>query len=512
MKLHRGLALFMTFFLIFTATFSSFSVAFAESESGKKFSDVKKTDWYYEYVQMISSIGLIEGVGKDSHNLDVFAPRKPLTVAEMLAVVLRALNEDAKKLPDDTNWYDCVIRKSKELGLVLKGEFTEYNMPITRGEMSRIISRALNKLDKQDNNQLPGNIEIYKDTISDYENIPDNIKQYALECYYLGILTGIDSKGTFMHDGQVTRAEMSAIIVRMLIPEYREINVNDLLHYAVLSDDISEINKLINWGGDPNYIDKYDRSLLEWAIGSGEADTIKALIDAGANVNTCNSLGNSMLHLAVMYSNPDAVELLIKNGADTNIKNSSNITPLEFAASLNKIIVNGKDKNELIIDLLLDKTTSIADFIKYINIRYNEVDTPMGKWTLKHTISENDSSIFAYDYWIQTDWSGCSPYDIKYSIKYDRTEKNKTIEILKDLQSKIANDAFKCFPNKKIMGGYYSGFYKYPNLKVGYESIRFLSWINYNYDLFNASDYYSTYVTGFHWFNLFDDYDFVEGV
>ena len=54
-------------------------------------------------------------------------------------------------------------------------------------------------------------------------------------------------------------------------------------------------------------------------------------------------------------------------------------------------------------------------------------------------------------------------------------------------------------------------FYKYPNLKLG-ESIRFLSWINYNYDLFNASDYYSTYVTGFHWFNLFDDYDFVEGV
>ncbi|HOV24760.1 MAG TPA: ankyrin repeat domain-containing protein [Pseudobacteroides sp.] len=310
---------------------------------------------------------------------------------------------------------------------------------------------------------------------------------------------------------------MSAIIVRMINPEYRVIDVNKFLRCAVFSDDIAEINKFISLGGNPNYIDYTGLSLLEVAITTDKIDAIKALIDAGANVNAYNSVGNSMLHLAVRNLRPDVVELLINNGADTNIKDSYNQTPLEYAISQSKVIVNGKkDENKQIIELLLDNfftnIKTIEDFNKYINIKYNEVDTPMGKWSFEHTIDENDSSIFPYDYRIQTDWSGCDPYDIQYSIKFNRTDKNKTIEILKNVQINIANDAFKCFPNKKFEGGYYSGFYKYPYLKVGYESIRFLTWINYNYDLLDASDYESTHVTSFHWFNLFDDYNFTGEV
>lgn len=211
MKCQRYLVFFMIFLFFFT---SSFSIVLAENGSTIKFSDVKDTDWFYEYVQKISSTGLVKGAGKD----DVFAPYQKLTVAEMLTVILRALNENTENLPSDANWYDGVIRKSKELGLVLEGEFTKYDIPIKRGEMSRIIIRALNKLGNED---FPKDIETYKGLINDYESIPDDIKQYVLKCFYLGILTGIDSKGTFNHNGEVTRAEMSAIIVRTLYPEYR---------------------------------------------------------------------------------------------------------------------------------------------------------------------------------------------------------------------------------------------------------------------------------------------------
>ncbi|HOV24759.1 MAG TPA: S-layer homology domain-containing protein [Pseudobacteroides sp.] len=124
MKWQRNLVLFMIFMFIFIIN-SIFSVTLAENELTIKFSDVKSTDWYYEYVQKISSMGLVKGVGKDSQNMDIFAPDKKLIIAEMLTVVLRALNENTEKLPSDTTWYDCVIRKSKELGLVLEGEFTK---------------------------------------------------------------------------------------------------------------------------------------------------------------------------------------------------------------------------------------------------------------------------------------------------------------------------------------------------------------------------------------------------
>lgn len=160
---------------------------------------------------------------------------------------------------------------------------------------------------------------------------------------------------------------------------------------------------------------------------------------------------------------------------------------------------------------------SVNEFERYLNYTYSSAKTPMGEWELEHNCDENDSSDFPYDYWIQTDWSytdwedSFSPYDIEYSLKYTEEEKQKTKEILRNIQINIAKDAEKCFPGKKIEGGYWSGYYRYPSLKVGYNITCFLTWKNYEEADSWEDDYDNSYLDSFRWDPIVDDYDFTDG-
>lgn len=66
---------------------------------------------------------------------------------------------------------------------------------------------------------------------------------------------------------------------------------------------------------------------------------------------------------------------------------------------------------------------------EYLNSIYASVETPMGTMKMSHSIDKNTDSLFPYDYEINTDWSGASPFAIKYSIEYTDSQKEKTIEL-----------------------------------------------------------------------------------
>ena len=155
----------------------------------------------------------------------------------------------------------------------------------------------------------------------------------------------------------------------------------------------------------------------------------------------------------------------------------------------------------------------IDGFIRYLNQTYASVETPMGTEELSFDYHENTSSFWGYDYWIQTDWKGVHPYDIQYSILYSDEQKAETIRILSDVQKLVARDVSVCLPGKKVEGGYYTGFYKYPSVKVGYGSTKFLSWNNYSDSSpYGYGSYYDTYLDAFHWTPETDDYDFTAGL
>lgn len=149
--------------------------------------------------------------------------------------------------------------------------------------------------------------------------------------------------------------------------------------------------------------------------------------------------------------------------------------------------------------------SSTGDLENYINKALGTISTPFGDYNAKVTITENTRSYFPQDYEVRTEcyfpW-----YDLKYSIKYTDEQKAEAISILREYQEKVYDIASEYLPGKKISGGYYLGYYNYPNLKVDYESERVFSWQNFTDGI--ALNYDEAAITYFHWYNVYDDYVF----
>lgn len=154
------------------------------------------------------------------------------------------------------------------------------------------------------------------------------------------------------------------------------------------------------------------------------------------------------------------------------------------------------------------QNVNILELQSELNSQFSQIDIGIDVWQLKIEISKNDSNFFSQDLWIQTSYSTSlfTPYDLKYSINITSEQKNIAISALKDVQQRIYNYAHSKYQYLKIKGGFYNGFYKYPNLHVGYETIEFCSWTNYGQDICFTGAYDMYDITGFGWHTESDDY------
>lgn len=190
--------------MLILALLMTSSLALAETI---KFKDVPKEAWYEKYVYDLSAKGIIKGYTNGN-----FGPQDNLRVSELVAMVTRIVTGGEIE-PIDQTWYSGYIEKAKELEIVKDKEFDDYNRYITRGEIARIIIRALEE-------EYPTDIDKYKETIKDYNNINKNLQEYILKAYTKGIVNGYPD-GNFKSEGKATRAEASSIIMRYIDPSQR---------------------------------------------------------------------------------------------------------------------------------------------------------------------------------------------------------------------------------------------------------------------------------------------------
>lgn len=159
-------------------------------------------------------------------------------------------------------------------------------------------------------------------------------------------------------------------------------------------------------------------------------------------------------------------------------------------------------------------TLTFNKFCDYLNKNYNSIDTPIGKIYCSFDFMENEYTTMPYDYWLQTkcvsvkdspyDFTSFSILDVTNSIKVTQVDKEATLQALKNYQYNIASMAIKYFSNKKIWGGYYSGWYQYPTLRVNWETERFNTWKNY--DGSSLNNYYNCKLSNFQWDTVSDGY------
>lgn len=190
------------------AMFSSLEAAIL-----KKYTDVKKDDWYMSV--MIKLVGLSALDGSVNNTLD---PLDTVTRAMFIKLFIRAMYgvEGLEGLtPSFKHWAALDVKKAEEIGILSPGEYVPSNMtdPITRGEMAKIIVRAYKKFEKNPLTEI--DCKPLSTVIRDYNQIAENQKADVLIAYGTGIISGYKD-GRFAANDVATRAQAAAFIIRYL--------------------------------------------------------------------------------------------------------------------------------------------------------------------------------------------------------------------------------------------------------------------------------------------------------
>ncbi len=174
----------------------------------------------------MESKGIVKGVSDTE-----FAPERPITRAEFLALVLRVMGveevpyDDAYTDVSKDVWYAGVVQAGKNLGIIdptmtPNGEFNP-TANITREEMTSFIVRAYES--KKDEKIPKADISIFADN----NEISDWVKEDVQSAYELSIIKGVDDK-TFAPKESATRAQAVTIARRLFKTTGKEIKILSL--------------------------------------------------------------------------------------------------------------------------------------------------------------------------------------------------------------------------------------------------------------------------------------------
>lgn len=200
----------LTLFFFLVLSISGFA-AFTPSREYTGFSDVSNSHWSQPYIQRCYELRLMSGTGGDT-----YSPSGSVSVAQgiMISVRLKDLESGGDGVIDQSGstWYEKAVQTAIAEGLITKDQFDSYTRPATRAELAGLLANA-----------LPA--RHYK-AINSVSVLPDvdaatPFSREIFRLYNAGILSGSDVYGTFSPDAAITRAEIPAILCRLMEPSTR---------------------------------------------------------------------------------------------------------------------------------------------------------------------------------------------------------------------------------------------------------------------------------------------------
>ena len=149
---------------------------------------------------------------------------------------------------------------------------------------------------------------------------------------------------------------------------------------------------------------------------------------------------------------------------------------------------------------------TVTGLKQYLQNNYSTLNTVIGETKFEFDIDENTTTIFPWDYWIKVRYEYSFFDGAMLSNKYTEQEKNTLKQQLKSHQEKIAKDLVDKLPNKKLYGGYYDSYYRYPTIKIDLQVTQYYSWTNYEQpDYFSKNKYEDAKPSIFRWYDLLDE-------
>lgn len=230
----KCLAFTLSFIIaISTASFSvladgDYINGFAPTESYTKgqFIDIGE-EWYSDSVKSVYEVGLMKG-----DSINTFNPNGQLTNAEAVAVAARIhsiYNYGKDSFSTTSPWYQAYIDYAVSNN-ICDNNFNP-NDTAQRAFFAGIIGKATDSIVLSEKNSIDNN------------SLPDVNGWYAESVYKMyraGILCGNDKYGTFAPETSITRAEVAAILSRVIKPNERVNFVPETkpnAEYSLVDDD-----------------------------------------------------------------------------------------------------------------------------------------------------------------------------------------------------------------------------------------------------------------------------------
>lgn len=533
------IALIMSFSFVVPATAASLSNFTKQNTYTQgQFTDVDPSAWYAECLQKAYEYGLLVGYSPTS-----MGPEKKMTIAEAIVLATRLHSTYyandyiySSEYPFTGGaWYEVYIQYAINNKIIGNGDFSDYTVNVTRAQFADIIESAFPDSELKQINTVPdGSIPDVK--------INDGHAKAIYHLYRAGILGGVDSSGRFNPTATISRAEVATLIARVVDPSLR---LSDGTTPSNPEDELDSVSSLSNLedylnrnmtscttpmgtyayeftvrertedfiietshtGASPWYELEYSDSISD----NTKEETLSVLRDFQKEVYRIAStafpntaIAGGFCDRGYKYPNIQVNPYVITalSWANHDYNGDDKAFGFYWDTSRDTYDFNSGEENT---DVETD-ITSISGLENYLNKNLSICETPMGTYSLKFDVSENTYSFNGWDIEILTEgnYSVLPWAEINNSIKYTEEERAETLNILKNIQKEIYEIASEAFPNKKLTGCYFSDWYKYPSLEVGYKTNRHLTWTNYTSDSY-AHDYNSTYITSFHWDDWRDD-------
>jgi len=217
------------------------SIEYGQPDTAGSFADVSDDAWYKDYVTKAYELGIVKGVSETSFN-----PDGNVTIAETITLAARIhniFNGRRTKFEQSEPWYDVYRHYCIDNGIItadVKANIADYNDNAERSFFSAVITNA-----------IPEHAIL---AINDMEFLPDVDRSEwwgnnILMLYRAGILTGNDEFGTFNPNTSISRAEMSAVVARIMDPSLR-------VSFTLKFEKEGRIKTIV--AGDPVEIIKYE--------------------------------------------------------------------------------------------------------------------------------------------------------------------------------------------------------------------------------------------------------------
>ncbi|MCK9471271.1 MAG: S-layer homology domain-containing protein [Bacilli bacterium] len=194
------------------------------NEAVSKFKDLKATDWFAEVMTRLSVLGGINGYPDGT-----LRPNGTITKGEFTKMLLGTLKHEVESAKSG-HWAMPWVEKAYSLGYISPYDkewvYSEKQLdePITRELIADMIMRSTRETVVDPAMMGIPHFSTYHEqfqlNMSDYWAIYDPYKKSVLNAYGLGIINGYPD-GTFRPKNNATRAEASAMIVRLIDKDAR---------------------------------------------------------------------------------------------------------------------------------------------------------------------------------------------------------------------------------------------------------------------------------------------------